>query len=105
MAKYKVSYVKKPFAQRSIYSVILEGMALALLAGGLVISVRLEGKGGLNVAAMGFCSLLLSMVGIWYSLLAFMEKEKNYILAKIGLGVGIFLVIVWLVVIVMGLGG
>lgn len=105
MGKYKVSYIKKQFAKGSIYSTILECSALALLAASLTVSVRLEGEGGINVAAMGFCSLLLAAVGIWYGIRALFEKEKNYILAKLSLGVGGVLVLGWLVLIIIGFGG
>ena len=38
-------------------------------------------------------------------ILAVIEKEKKYILSKIGMAVSGFLVIVWAVLIIIGFGG
>ena len=77
----KVSYIRKPFARRSF-------MAL-----------------GLAVAAVCFCSFLIAIVSLIYGALSFFEKEKKYILSKIGMAVSGFLVIVWAVLIIIGFGG
>lgn len=105
MGKYKVSYIKKQMARGGIYSIALEACALLLLIASLTVSVRTGGEGGMNAAAMGFCSLLLAAAGIWYGVKALLEKERNYILAKISLGTGGVLVLGWLVVIIIGFGG
>ena len=61
----RVSYVKKPFAENSLFSIGLAAAALAFLALGLAGSVRTQGQGALNVGAFGLCSLLvLSLIHI-----------------------------------------
>ena len=42
-------------------------------------------------------------MGLWYGLLSFREKERNYILAKIGISIGLVLLIIWVVIIITGL--
>jgi len=101
----RVSYVKKPFAENSLFSIGLSIVALAFLALGLAGSVRTQGQGALNVGAFGLCSLLVSLVAVWYGIRSFREKDKNYILARIGTGVGVVLILAWLVMILLGMRG
>ena len=101
----RVSYVKKPFAENSLFSIGLAAAALAFLALGLAGSVRTQGQGALNVGAFGLCSLLVSLVAVWYGIRSFREKDKNYILARIGTGVGVVLILAWLVMILLGMRG
>ncbi|MBS5065252.1 MAG: hypothetical protein KHZ58_15920 [Hungatella hathewayi] len=101
----RVSYVKKPFAENSLFSIGLAIVALAFLALGVAGSVRTQGQGALNVGAFGLCSLLVSLVAVWYGIRSFREKDKNYILARIGTGVGVVLILAWLVMILLGMRG
>lgn len=101
----RVSYVKKPFAKNSIFSIGLAGAALLLAGAGFVISVRAQGEAGLNVAAFEFCSFLVSLFAIWYGVKSFSEKEKNYILARIGTGLGGALIVLWLIMMIIGMRG
>lgn len=64
-----------------------------------------QGNGGLNVAAWGLSSLIFSFIGGFYGLISFMEREKNYLFAKIGLGVSGVLLIVWIVLVIAGIAG
>lgn len=56
----RVSYIRKPFAKRSFLSLGLAVGALILGIIGIVSSVMAEGQAQLNVAAVCFCSLLIS---------------------------------------------
>ena len=44
-------------------------------------------------------------MGLWYGCISFLEQEKNYILAKAGIGVSGLIVILWFVLILIGLRG
>lgn len=101
----RVSYVKKPFARNSLFCIGLAVAALAFLAAGLTLSVRTQGQAELNAGAMGFCSLLVSLAAVWYGIRSFREKEKNYILARIGTGIGCVLILAWVVMILLGMRG
>lgn len=84
------------------------GLAIgALILGmiGMVSSVMSAGQGKLNMAAVCFSSLLFSFFSLAYGIVSFLEKDKKYILSKIGLGISGTLVIFWSVLIIIGLRG
>ena len=99
----KVSYVRNPFARNSYYCLGLAILSLGLGAGSMYLSVARAGQGGLNTGAWGFASIMAALMGLWYGLLSFREKERNYILAKIGISIGLVLLIIWVVIIITGL--
>ncbi len=101
----KISYIKKPFAGRSFISLGATAAALVCCIVSLWLSVNMQGNGGLNMAAWGVSSLVASGVGIGYGLISFMEKEKNYVLAKISLGISGFLALFWIFLVIIGLLG
>lgn len=101
----RVSYVKKPLAKRSFMSAILVVAGLCLFLTGMYISIKNQGQAPLNVAAMVFCSLILNLVGVWYGAISFLEKEKNYILAKVGIVVGGLEIFAWILIMIVGIGG
>ena len=72
---------------------------------GVASSFMTARKAGLNVAAVCFCRFLIAIVSLSYGALSFLEKEKKYILSKIGMAVSGLLVIVWAVLIIIGFGG
>ena len=82
----KVSYIRHPFAKNSYFSLGLGLVCMLLATGTMIVSVRNAGQAGLIT---GFIS--------------FMEKEKNYILAKIGVGIALVVIIFWLMVLVVAL--
>ena len=101
----KMSYIRKPFAKRSFLSLGLAAGALALGVLGIASSVITAGQAQLNVAAVCFCSLVIAIVSIVYGVLSFFEKEKKYILSKIGLAISGAMVILWAVLIIIGIKG
>ena len=99
----KVSYVRNPFAGNSYYSLVLALAGLALGAASMYLSVSSAGQGGMNTGALGFSSIAAALMGIWFGAVSFAEKDRNYILAKIGLSISLVLVIVWGVIIITGI--
>ena len=78
-------------------------LGLALGTASMCLSVTRAGQGGLNTGAYGFSSLVAALMGLWYGVRSFMEKDRNYILAKIGISISVVLVIVWAVIIITGI--
>lgn len=101
----RVSYVKKPFAENSRYCIGLAAVALVFLGVGLAGAVRTQGQAALTAGALGFCSLLVSLTAVWYGIRSFREKDKNYILARIGTGIGGVLIVAWIIMIIAGMRG
>lgn len=99
----KVSYIRKPLAKHSKWSLGLSAAGLILFAGTMYITVKEQGQSGMYAGALGFSSMVFSILGLWYSVHAFREKEKNYILARISLPVSGILVFAWLVMIMIGI--
>ena len=83
----------------------LAAAALILAVIGVASSVMTAGNAELNVAAVCFCSCVIAIVSLIYGALSFLEKEKKYILSKIGMAVSGLLIIVWTVLIIIGFGG
>ncbi|PJJ28619.1 calcium:proton exchanger [Lacrimispora celerecrescens] len=101
----KVSYIRKSFAKRSFLCLGLAVGALVLGIIGIISSVMAEGQAQLNVAAVCFCSLLISFFSIGYGVFSFFEREKKYILSKVGMGISLSLIILWAVLIIIGIKG
>lgn len=101
----KISYIRKPFAARSLTSLLFAVVALACGIASLSISVALQGQGGVNVAAWGLSSMICSVIALVWGLLSFLDKEKNYLLAKIGTGTGAVLAVFWVCLVIVGLLG
>lgn len=83
----------------------LAAAALILSFAGISSAVMAAGEAGLNVAAVCFCSILLALVSLVYGFLSFLEKEKKYILSRIGIGISGLLTVAWIVLIIIGFGG
>lgn len=101
----RVSYVRKPFASRSKISMFLAAAALVLGGGGIYVAVKTQGQATLTHGAMGMCSMVLSAAAVWYGGISFLEDDKNYILARLGIFFGVLMLAGWAAVIVIGLGG
>lgn len=99
----KVSYIRHPFAKNSYFSLGL-GLVCMLLATRHHDCIGAKRRaGGLITGALGFSSIVAAVMGIWFGFISFMEKEKNYILAKIGVGIALVVIIFWLMVLVVAL--
>lgn len=103
-AASRVSYVKKPFARRSRISFLLTAASLVLGGTGIYQGVVTQGHASITYGAMGLCSIFLSSIAILYGGFSFREEDKNYILAKLGIGVSVVMLAGWAVVIIVGLG-
>lgn len=103
--RHKISYIRKPFARKSLVCLPLAAIALVLGAVSVGLSVRMQGQGELNVAAWGVSSFLFAVMALAYGGLSFLEKEKNYLLSRIGMWMAGALIILWVCVTVVGVIG
>ncbi len=98
----KVSYIKKPFAKAGFVAAGLAAVAFAFMAAAVGFAYRTRGNAPL-IAALGFCSILMSVSSFAYGIFSFFEKEKNYLLAKISLVAAGMLLLIWLFMIIIAL--
>lgn len=103
--KQRISYIRKPFAGKSLIALPFSVAALVCCAVSLGLSIRFQGNGGVEIAAWGLSSLIFSVIALVYGLLSFLEKEKNYILARIAAGVGGVLLVFWFCLVLVGILG
>lgn len=101
----KISYIKKPLAKNSLIGLPCAVLALLCCVCSMTISIRLQGQGGVNVAAWGFSSMVFAAFGLWYGVHGLLEKEKNYILARIGVAISGLLAVAWISLIIVGIFG
>ena len=101
----RVSYIRKPLADNGFLCLGLACAAVALGAAGMYLSVLSQGHSPLSVVATCFASMVFSGLSVYIGVLAFREKEKNTVLAKIGAGIGGILLIQWLLMLIIGIRG
>ncbi len=99
----KISYIKKPFARKSFYSLGFAAVSLCSCVVSVALSVHCQGNGGVNVAAWGLTSLIFAVVSVSYGVSSFLEKEMNYILSRISLAVSGILLVFWVIMMIVGL--
>lgn len=99
----RISYIKKPFARNSVYSLGFAAVTLLACVVSIVLSVGNQGNGEVNVAAWGLTSIIFAVVSVHYGVSSFLEKEMNYILSKISLTISGILLLFWVIMIIIGL--
>ncbi len=104
-AANRVSYVRKPLAKRSLYSLGFLVIAIALGAYGIYGGVTTNGQAALNSAAFGLSSILFAVTALWYGIISFLEEEKKYIIARITVVLSSLVLAGWVITIIMGIRG
>ena len=100
--KYRISYIRRPLAEKSIPAACFGVVALTATTVSLVLSVRAQGNGEANVAAWGLFAIVFTVAALVYGITSFREKEKNYIVAKIATAVGAVLALFWVCMLIVG---
>ena len=100
----KISYIRKPLARRGKMSLLLAAIATLLGAPGVYLGVQRNRNAGLSLAGPGFSHLLFAMVSLWYGWLAFLERNRNYLMARISLGISGLWAVFWVCMVIVGLG-
>ena len=98
-----VNYVRKPMAYWGFWSLGLTAVGIILLGAVVGLAVRYQGHVPLNVGAMAFMSLVFSICGLAYGVRALLEKEKNYILAKLSITADGVMILIWVLLLIVGL--
>lgn len=101
----RVSYVRKPLARHSLWAAVFLAAAVVFGVISIYDGVVTQGQAVMQSAALGLCSMVLAAVAIWYSGLSFLEKEMNYILARIVAVAGTAVLAGWIFTIILGMRG
>lgn len=99
----RVSYIRKPFAVRSIFASGLCIASLILLIIGFRQAVKTAGEIPLNYLVMCLFSIIFAVLGLYYAIRSFFEREKDYLLSKISFLFTSLEVLFWVLVLLMGL--
>lgn len=98
----KISYIKKNYAKRGIISTFLFIIAFIFTLIGIGMAFFTKGNSGLTAASFGFCAILVSFVGVFYGFLAYLEADKDYVFARIGIVTNVLILIGMIVLIIFG---
>lgn len=106
MAKKKrYNYIKKKLARGSYPAVAAVLLSLLLLVLCVGVSVWYQGEAPMFVGALGLSAMVAALWGLYYTLQAFRDEDKNFIVAKAAGGGAAFLLLLWLIIILVGFGG
>ncbi|MDO4296066.1 MAG: calcium:proton exchanger [bacterium] len=98
----RVSYIRKPFAVRSLFAAVCALLALLLLGVGFRQAVVTAGDIPLNYLVLCLFSFVFALVALVYAIRSFFEKEKDYLFSKISLTLAVLEVLFWILVCFMG---
>jgi len=73
--------------------------ACLLLLAAVGIGYYTQGNAPLYAAGMGLCSIILILASVSCGIFSFFEKEKNYLLSKVGLAADGVMALIWILVI------
>ncbi|MDO4265357.1 MAG: hypothetical protein Q4C63_02695 [Eubacteriales bacterium] len=100
----KYSYIKKPYARSGFYCFFLSVLAVLLFSAAMGFSLHAGGSGGMNAGALGFSSMVMALMSLWFMWLSFREPERNYIFSKTGGVLSGILVLIWIGILIVGFG-
>ncbi|GEM_PF-3779140 len=96
-----VNYVKMPVAENGIWALC---SAIAGTIFFMIFVRRLymaEGAPGLDVTVMGACGILWSMAAVYFSVRGLIEKDRNHATCFVGIALGAFQIITWLIILIV----
>lgn len=101
--KRKYGQAKLKHSKKGIFSCFLSGVSILLLIFAFVIAYVNQGQAASYIGGIGLMSLLLAVFGIYMALKGRKVREKNYLTCNIGGGLGLLLVIAFIIIFCRGL--
>ena len=99
----RISYIRVKMAENGYISLGTAAAALLFAVTGMTVSVKNQGNTPAWAVSICFTSLVFSVAALFWGWRALKEKDKNYIMAKIGIAVGGVLAIFWILLSLVGL--
>jgi len=96
-----VNYVKMPVAENGIWALISAVVGTVFFMIFVQLLFKTEGHPGMNVTVMGACGILWSIAAVVFSILGLVEKDRNHTLCFVGIALGAFQIITWLIIVII----
>ncbi len=99
----KYGQVKFRPSRRGIYSCLFAFGCIICLAVLIGIAYTTYGQASALIGSIGLVTIINAGWGIYYGIVGFRERERNYISCKIGIGMNGFIIVLFLLLFVRGL--
>jgi uncharacterized membrane protein len=102
MRKKKYKFTDKTHSRQGILSCVLGVLALLLLSGVSAAAYLRSGQAGKGIALLGFLSLLIACVGLYYGVRSLKEEDSYPLFPWLGSGLNGILLIAFVLIYVLG---
>ncbi len=89
----KYGQAKLKHAKRGVFSCVLGSIVCIALVSLLSVAYVSGGKAAGYVGGIGMLAMIFSVLGVYFGIRGFKEREKDYLTCKIGLGFNLFFLI------------
>lgn len=96
-----VDYTKKPLCRDGVWSMWSAVVATLFFIVFMIMIYNSEGKPAMVVSAIGMCGVLWSAVALFFGIRGFTEKDRNYVPDFVGIALGAFQIIAWVITIII----
>ncbi len=101
--KKRFNYIRKKLAKGTWFRIVITVLSFALLVYCIAASVLMEGKGALNIGALGLTSVICALVSLFDMIPRVKDPERNYLPAQLAGFTSGMIVVIWIFMIVMGI--
>ena len=98
-----ISYLRKPRSETGYTVLMGAGIAILFTVLAFFCMIHAAGEPSLTVAAAAMSAMLVSAYGIYLSVTALRDKEKDQLYTWIGLSLSAVVMVIWLTALFLGL--
>lgn len=103
MHSRKYGQVKLRHARRGVYSCLFAILTYLTQVGLIAIAYIMQGNAPTVIGSLAWITAIFSGVGLYYGIQGFKEREKNYIMCKIGIGANTIIIALYIMLFIRGL--
>ena len=97
-----IDYNKRPAPTEGRLSLFTSLIGFAFLVLSVILMYASEGKPGFVITAMAACSVLWALAGCGFAVKSLFEKDRNYTISFIAMGIGAFQLVCLFVTVILG---
>ena len=101
--KKRFNYIRKKLAKGTWFRIVITILSFVLLVYCIAVSVLMEGKGALNIGALGLTSVICALFSLFDMIPRVKDPEKNYLPAQLAGFTSGIIVVIWIFMIVIGI--